>query len=117
MSNRLPSVITAIKYDLLTGVFSSPLTAIVEICPVGAGLVKIAGVETEFFLTIDDSGILRATVSKHRSVSWFARIPCADASRSGLPKSPFPKSNLGLKKRVCAACNQPQDLRVSSSYI
>ena len=39
------------------------LTAIVEICPVGAGLVKIAGVETEFFLTIDDSGTLRATVS------------------------------------------------------
>ncbi|XP_078370640.1 uncharacterized protein LOC144654380 isoform X2 [Oculina patagonica] len=35
--------------------------AIVEICSVGAGLVKIAGVETEFFLTIDDSGILRAT--------------------------------------------------------
>lgn len=35
--------------------------AIVEICPVGAGLVKIAGVETEFFLTIDDSGTLRAT--------------------------------------------------------
>ena len=29
----------------------------------GAGLVKIAGVETEFFLTIDDSGTLRATVS------------------------------------------------------
>ncbi|XP_020613682.1 uncharacterized protein LOC110051924 [Orbicella faveolata] len=35
--------------------------AIVEICSVGAGLVKIAGVETEFFLTIDDSGVLRAT--------------------------------------------------------
>lgn len=35
--------------------------AIVEICSVGAGLVKIAGVETEFFLTIDDSGTLRAT--------------------------------------------------------
>ena len=34
-----------------------------EICSVGAGLVKIAGVETEFFLTIDDSGTLRATVS------------------------------------------------------
>lgn len=37
------------------------LYAIVEICSVGAGLVKIAGVETEFFLTIDDSGTLRAT--------------------------------------------------------
>ncbi|XP_068703350.1 uncharacterized protein [Montipora foliosa] len=35
--------------------------ATVEICSVGAGLVKIAGVETEFFLTIDDSGTLRAT--------------------------------------------------------
>lgn len=42
------------------------LTAIVEICSVGAGLVKIAGVETEFFLTIDDSGTLRATVS-----NWY----------------------------------------------
>ena len=45
-------------------IFCSILTAIVEICSVGAGLVKIAGVETEFFLTIDDSGVLRATVSK-----------------------------------------------------
>lgn len=34
----------------------------------GAGLVKIAGVETEFFLTIDDSGVLRATVSKKYSL-------------------------------------------------
>ena len=40
-------------------------TATVEICSVGAGLVKIAGVETEFFLTIDDSGTLRATVSHY----------------------------------------------------
>lgn len=31
-------------------------------------MVKIAGVETEFFLTIDDSGILRATVSKKCSL-------------------------------------------------
>lgn len=33
--------------------------------------MKIAGVETEFFLTIDDSGTLRATVSpdiKRRSL-------------------------------------------------
>ena len=46
------------------------LTAIVEICSVGAGLVKIAGVETEFFLTIDDSGTLRATVSNRHL--WYS---------------------------------------------
>ena len=37
----------------------------------GAGLVKIAGVETEFFLTIDDSGVLRATVSKKFTLCGF----------------------------------------------
>ena len=50
-------------FRALIRIFCSILTAIVEICSVGAGLVKIAGVETEFFLTIDDSGVLRATVS------------------------------------------------------
>ena len=55
--------------------FLSILTAIVEICSVGAGLVKIAGVETEFFLTIDDSGILRATVSWEYIVTLLHEQP------------------------------------------
>ena len=29
----------------------------------GAGLVKMLGVEAELFVTIDDSGVVRATVS------------------------------------------------------
>lgn len=53
----------SLYFRALIKIFCLILTAIVEICSVGAGLVKIAGVETEFFLTIDDSGVLRATVS------------------------------------------------------
>ena len=34
-----------------------------EIFSVGAGFVKISGVETDLFLTIDDTGTLRATVN------------------------------------------------------
>lgn len=37
--------------------------ATLEIISVGAGLVKMLGVEAELFVTIDDSGVLRATVS------------------------------------------------------
>lgn len=35
--------------------------ATMEMFSVGAGFVKIAGVETDLFLTIDDTGILRGT--------------------------------------------------------
>ena len=37
--------------------------ATLEIISVGAGLVKMLGVEAELFVTIDDSGVVRATVS------------------------------------------------------
>lgn len=37
--------------------------ATLEIISVGAGLVKMLGIEAELFVTIDDSGVLRATVS------------------------------------------------------
>ena len=62
----------SINKDFQLTIFCSILTAIVEICSVGAGLVKIAGVETEFFLTIDDSGVLRATVSKKETLFYEA---------------------------------------------
>lgn len=46
-----------------TYVFSFSLLATLEIISVGAGLVKMLGVEAELFVTIDDSGVVRATVS------------------------------------------------------
>ena len=54
----------------------------------GAGLVKIAGVETEFFLTIDDSGTLRATVSAYKRL--FVGLNCLQAQvpNNAAPGSP-----------------------------
>ena len=43
--------------------FSVFCLATLEIISVGAGLVKMLGVEAELFVTIDDSGVVRATVS------------------------------------------------------
>lgn len=43
-------------------IFISSL-ATLEIISVGAGLVKMLGMEAELFVTIDDSGVVRATVS------------------------------------------------------
>ena len=46
---------------LMASAFSCLAT--LEIISVGAGLVKMLGVEAELFVTIDDSGVVRATVS------------------------------------------------------
>ena len=54
----------------------------------GAGLVKIAGVETEFFLTIDDSGTLRATVSVYKRLFVGLYYLQAQVPSSAAPGSP-----------------------------
>lgn len=50
-------------FRVLIRIFCLILIVIVEICLVGVGLVKIVGVEIEFFFMIDDFGVFCVMVS------------------------------------------------------
>ena len=61
---------------ILTVYFNNCVAATMEIFSVGAGFVKIAGVETDLFLTIDDTGILRGTVKIYYSSVYVCTCVC-----------------------------------------
>ena len=61
---------------ILTVYFNNCVAATMEIFSVGAGFVKIAGVETDLFLTIDDTGILRGTVKIYYSSVYVCACVC-----------------------------------------